>query len=69
MKIYIVQYRQSGEDYQARAFRDINEAEAFAVSFLENFVCNPEKFQSLAKLEEYCFARDLAYIDLESDVI
>jgi hypothetical protein len=69
MKIYIVQFRQSGEDYEARAFRDKSSAIALAVAFLEDFVWNPEEFLSLSELEAHCADKDLAYINITMDII
>ena len=69
MKIFLVLYRQSGEDYDVRAFRVIEHAEAFAKKFLEGFVWNGEWDASLEQLEIYCTNNDLAYIDITEHVI
>jgi len=69
MKIFLVLYRQSGEDYDVRAFRVIEHAEAFAKKFLEGFVWNGEWEASLRQLEIYCAEQDLAYIEIEEQVI
>ena len=69
MKIFLVLYRQSGEDYDVRAFRVIEHAEAFAKRFLEGFVWNGEWDASLRQLEIYCADKDLAYIEIEEQVI
>ena len=69
MKIFLVLYRQSGEDYDVRAFRVIEHAEAFAKKFLEGFVWNGEWDASLQQLEIYCAEQDLAYIEIEEQVI
>ena len=69
MKIFLVLYRQSGEDYDVRAFRVIEHAEAFAKKFLEGFVWNGEWDASLRQLEIYCAEQDLAYIEIEEQVI
>ena len=69
MKIFLVLYRQSGEDYDVRAFRVIEHAEAFAKKFLEGFVWNGEWDAALRQLEIYCAEQDLAYIEIEEQVI
>ena len=69
MKIFLVLYRQSGEDYDVRAFRVIEHAEAFAKKFLEGFVWNGEWDASLSQLEIYCANNDLAYIEMQEQVI
>ena len=69
MKIFLVLYRQSGEDYDVRAFRVIEHAEAFAKKFLQGFVWNGEWDASLRQLEIYCTNNDLAYIDIPEHVI
>ena len=69
MKIFLVLYRQSGEDYDVRAFRVIEHAEAFAKKFLEGFVWNGEWDASLRQLEIYCAEQDLAYIEMTEQVI
>ena len=69
MKIFLGLYSQSGEDYDVRAFRVIEHAEAFAKKFLEGFVWNGEWDASLRQLEIYCAEQDLAYIEIEEQVI
>ena len=69
MKIFLVLYRQSGEDYDVRAFRVQEHAEAFAKRFLEGFVWNGEWSATLEQLEIYCADKDLAYIEIEEQVI
>ena len=69
MKIFLVLYRQSGEDYDVRAFRVIEHAVAFAKKFLEGFVWNGEWDASLSQLEIYCANNDLAYIEMQEQVI
>ena len=69
MKIFLVLYRQSGEDYEVRAFRVLEHAEAFAKKFLEGFVWNGEWDADLQQLEIYCAEKDLAYIEIEEQVI
>ena len=69
MKIFLVLFRQSGEDYDVRAFRVIEHAEAFAKKFLQGFVWNGEWDASLRQLEIYCAEQDLAYIEMIEQVI
>ena len=69
MKIFLVLYRQSGEDYDVRAFRVLEHAEAFAKKFLQGFVWNGEWDADLQQLENYCSEKDLAYIEMEEQVI
>ena len=69
MKIFLVLFRQSGEDYDVRAFRVIEHAEAFAKKFLQGFVWNGEWDASLRQLEIYCAEQDLAYIEMTEQVI
>jgi len=66
MKVYIVLFRQSGEDYSAEAFNNKEEAHEYAREFLESFVPNKEEFYYLDDLEFYCADNDLAYIDIVS---
>jgi len=71
MKIFLVLYRQSGEDYEVRAFRVLEHAEAFAKKFLQGFIWNGEWVNdpSFQQLEVYCAEKDLAYIEIEEQVI
>lgn len=69
MKVYIVLFRQSGDDYRALAFANSVKAQDFAREFLESFVSNPEDFETLEDLELHCADKDLAYIDIVSNNI
>lgn len=69
MKVFIVQFRQSGEDYEVRLFRNKAQAEAFAIEFLQGFVWEPERFETLLDLEVFCSDKDVAYINITWDVI
>ena len=68
-KVYIVLFRQSGDDYRARGFSNSVEAQAYAREFLESFVSKPEDFETLEDLEMHCADKDLAYIDIVSNNI
>jgi len=69
MKVFMVLFRQSGEDYEVLAFRVIEHAEAFAKRFLEGFIWNGEWDADLQQLETYCAEKDLAYIEIvEQDI-
>jgi len=69
MKVYIVLFRQSGDDYQALAFSNSEKANGFAREYLESFVSNPQDFDTLDDLEFYCADNDIAYIDIVSNNI
>ena len=69
MKVFIVQFRRSGEDYEVRAFRNKAHAEAFAIEFLQGFVWEPERYETLLDLEVICADKELAYINITWDVI
>ena len=66
MEVYIVLFRQSGEEYNAEAFNNKESAHEYAREFLESFVSNKEDFHYLDDLEFYCADNDLAYIDIVS---
>ncbi len=72
MTIYVVQYKRSGEDYQAAIFATKEEAEGNARRFLYTLLCDHygkalvtlSGMQSLACLKEFCSDTDLAYIEI-----
>ena len=69
MKVFIIQFKQAGGDYEVRAFRTQEEAEGFALDFLESFVWSPEEFETLNEMKSYCEDKDLAYINITWDII
>lgn len=66
MKLYTVQYRESGEDYQVNIFKTEQEALSFAETFLSQFVSSYIDFENL---EYQCHDRDLAYIEIDYHTI
>jgi len=64
MQVWIVQFRRSGDDYTARAFRTETEAKTFAFEFLSQNVWNPQDFNNLEDLESHCLDKDLAYVEI-----
>ena len=69
MKVWIVKFRRSGDDYEVRLFRSKEEAESLARDFLEGCVWGPAFFDTLDELEAHCADNDLAYIDITYDII
>lgn len=69
MKVWIVKFRRSGDDYEVRLFRNKEEAESLALDFLKGCVWSPEDFDTLDELEAHCADNDLAYIDITYDII
>lgn len=73
MKIYILQYRIHGEDYQAAAFRTREKAQLTAFNFLQE-VCGDcveheftvERYEALA---EHCYCNDIAYIEITTYLV
>lgn len=64
MDFCILQERQSGEDFDATAWATEEEAKKEARNFLANFVPFDMQNASLEEMEDYCFANDLAYIQI-----
>jgi hypothetical protein len=69
MQIWIVQFRRSGDDYNARLFRSNQDAKRFAFEFLSQNVWNPQDFSNLEDLESHCFGEDIAYIEISSEIV